>query len=273
MNQYSPTNYASDHEAVSDKLAKLGVPSDLIEPALGSLPEQTRSILIYGSRARGDHLIHSDLDLLAIVPRPTYSRRHGDANVTCYTAEQLQHATKTLFGMHIQRDGIVIADTDGELHDILQSLEAPNPSTLIRRVRHFSSILDSAKTDKEQHLAGLCRLARFLLRTAIYTQALDEGSPCFSVRELAERLAEPALATLLASNPTVVGEATANQLHGLCTRLRIAVGSSPATPYSSLMALVVGEWDSDRECASLALLAMTDDHIELDYSQLANVFL
>ena len=273
MNQHSHTIYASDHEDISDKLTKLGVPSDLIESALGSLPEQARSMLIYGSRARGDHLIHSDLDLLAIVPRPTYSRKHGGANVTCYTAEQLRHASKTLFGMHIQRDGIVLADTDGELHDILQSLEDPNPSTLIRRVRHFSSILGAAKTDKKQHVAGLCRLARFLLRTAIYAQTLDEGSPCFSVRELAERLAEPALAILLASNPDVVGEPTLQQLDDLCMRLRVAVGSAPSTPYSSLMTLVVGEWDSDRECASLALLAMTDDHIELDYSQLANVFL
>ena len=273
MNQHSHSNHVTDYDKVSDELARLAVPSDLIESTLSTLPEQTRAILVYGSRARGDFLIHSDLDLLAIVPRPTHSRKHDGANVTCYTAEQLLHASKTLFGMHIRRDGIVIADTDGELHEILQNFEDPDPSTLIRRVRHYSSILDSAKTDRGQYLSGLCRLARFLLRTAIYAQALDEGSPCFSVRELAERLAEPALATLLASNPDVVGEATLQQLDDLCMRLRIAVGSAPSTPYLSLMTLVVGEWDSDRECASLALLAMTDDHVELDYSQLANVFL
>lgn len=272
-NQASDTMHVIDRLKVSNELARLRIPPELIEAALGTLPEVAKGVLIYGSRARGDHLDHSDLDLLALVPRHTNSRKYDSSNVTCYTAEQLRHASGTLFGMHIRRDGIIIDDTDGELNEILQDLEDPDPPALLLRIRHFSSILDLAMTDREEHLVGLCRLARFLLRTAIYTHTLEEGSPCFSVRELASRFRDHELTTLLSSDPRVVGEASIELLDELCTRLRKAVGSAPSPSYASLMTLVVGEWDSDPECATLALLAMIDDHVELDYSQLANVFL
>ena len=273
MNQFSHSTYAIDYAKLRVELARLRVPSDLIEAALGTLPEEIKGILIYGSRARGDFQDHSDLDLLALVPRSTNSRKFDGSNVTCYTSEQLQRASGTLFGMHIRRDGIVTIDSDNELYRLLQELEDPDSVSLRKRIRHFSSILEPTMTDRQEHLAGLCRLARFLLRTAIYTKTLDEGPPCFSVRELAERFADPALATILSSNPAITGEATLEQLDDLRARLRLTVGTPPSVFYSSLMTLVIGEWNSDREYATLALHTMIDENLQLHYSELSNVFL
>ena len=74
--------------------------------------------------------------------------------------------------MHIRRDGIVIADPTGDLQGFIQNLKDPEPQRLIGRIRHFSAILESSQTDRGNYLEGLCRLARFLLRTAIYTKTL-----------------------------------------------------------------------------------------------------
>ena len=54
--------------------------------------------------------------------------------------------------------------------------------------------------------SGLLRQARYLLRSCLYAQAIADGDPCFSVRELAVRRGDPNLARLLASSQP--GEAT-----------------------------------------------------------------
>ena len=103
--------------------------------------------------------------------------------------------------MNIRRDGIVVADTGKRLFAIVSMLEGPDPLDLMSRVRHFSAILEVVSRDFTQHevmgrdstlhLDRFCRLARYLLRTAVYAQALAEGYPCISIRELAEYYCDP----------------------------------------------------------------------------------
>ena len=271
-------SHQSDHAVIDitdleGKLSGIGMPGRLVKAALDVVPNDAIGILVYGSRARADYVQDSDLDLLALVYEPGGSKTYGKANLSCYTPAQLCSASGTLFGMHIRRDGVVIADTNCELENLINSFEDPDPSQLLSRVRHFSAILDASTADLDLHLPGLCRLARYLLRTAIYSLALAEGQPCFSVRELAKRFAQPELVTLLSSDPDVVAEPSSGELEELRRRLRVTVGAPVPNCYRSLESLAVVEWDDDRERSTLAILAMTGECGDLDYSELPKVLL
>ena len=256
-----------------DMLSSLGVPPCLVEAGLRIIPGEAIGLLIYGSRARDDFVHDSDLDLLALVKESGESRTLSGVNLICYTSEQLRSASGTLFGMHIRRDGRVLADATGEIEELVQALQDPDPSQLIARVRHYSSVLEAGESELEFHLPGLCRLARYLLRTAIYALAIAQGRPCFSVRELARRFADPKLVTLLSSHPNDVGDPSVKEFAELRSRLRTAVGRPAVVRYGSLEALAVAEWDSDRELSTLAILAMTGEGGDLDYAELPKVLL
>jgi len=273
MEMRSRPGVTVDVTDIEKRLSGLGVPPALVEAAIRVVPVGGTGLLVYGSRARDDFTNGSDLDLLALVHEPLGSRTYKNVNLSCYTREQLRGASRTLFGMHIRRDSVVIADPTGELGKLIQALEQPEASQLLARVRHFSAILDCSEAESELHLPGLCRLARYLLRTAIYSLAPHEGRPCFSVRELAERFNEPALVTLLSSDPSVVAGPSLDELAELRTRLRVAVGEPTPTYHTSLASLAVGEWSSDRERSILATMAMTYDNGQIDYSELPKVLL
>ena len=258
---------------IAGKLLRMGVPPRLVVAAMRVVSLDAIGLLVYGSRARADYVQNSDLDLLALVRNSTESRTFEGVNLVCYTPEQFRSASGTLFGMHIRRDGVVISDTTGELRSLIQELQEPDPFQLLSRVRHFSAILDAGETELDIHLPGLCRLARYLLRTAIYSLALAEGRPCFSVRELAERFADPDLVTLLSSDPGVVAKPSLAEFAKLRKRLRTAVGRPSPIRYGSLESLAVAEWDDDRDRSTLAIMAMTCEGDDLDYAELPKVLL
>ena len=273
MDKPSINQAAIDVVDLGGKFYSMGVPPRLVEAALRVVPAEAVGLLVYGSRARADYIQNSDLDLLALVHKPAGSKTYRNVNLSCYTPAQLCGASGTLFGMHIRRDGIVVADAGGDLRALIHALQEPDPLELLSRVRHFSAILEASDTDLSLHLPGLCRLARYLLRTAIYSLALAEGQPCFSVRELAERFAQPELVALLSSDPDVVAEPSSGEFEELRRRLRVAVGAPAPICHRSLESLAVAEWDDDRERSTLAIVAMTGECGELDYSELPKVLL
>lgn len=63
-----------------EALLGLGTPPRMMQ----HLPDlaQVEGLLIYGSRARGDSVPGSDLDLLAVVGSARYSWLEGDVNVS-----------------------------------------------------------------------------------------------------------------------------------------------------------------------------------------------
>ena len=140
-------------------------------------------------------------------------------SVSCYTVDQLRTANGTLFGMHLARDGVAVYDPDEILGSLLVVMGQPDPVVLLARAKHFSAILDVTAVELNVYLDGLVRLARYLLRSAIYAVAIAQGSPCFSVRELAVRFAEPELADLLSSDPSVQSPNTTATFRDLVGRL------------------------------------------------------
>lgn len=227
-------------------------------------------IVLYGSFARGDHDSSSDVDLLVVADRPGGSRKLGIANVATYTPAQLASARGSLFGMHLARDGRVLHDTDNLVAGLLSSMGEPDPAVLFERIRHLGAVLDGDPLD---HLGGRIRVARYLLRTAVYVAALADGQPCFSVRELAERADEPGLVRILASDVETAPLPTPEVLDDLLARLNAIVGSVASDPHGGLRNLIVSEWFEDPARASLGVLVLAGDQNELDYTALAKVIL
>jgi len=262
-----------EHDHVVAQLSSLGVPSDLIAGTVVCLPPTLAGLLLYGSRARGDHQTGSDLDLLALVPGELGSRSVGRVNLSCYTPGQLASASGTLFGEHLQRDGLFVFDPLSHLSSIVSAFESLDVDRIFDRVRRFAPLLKSV--DSEANLVGCVRLGKYLLRSAIYADAIRDGHPCFSVRELAERYVEPRFVELLDSNsqtPTNV-----EVLEEIVSRLTALTGAFGRNPFGTLAELIEAERDVDRERCTLAIMITRHDQQHeqspFDYSLLPKVLL
>ncbi len=157
------------------RLSELGIEADVSSQVVALVPANSIGVLLYGSRARGDHTPESDIDVLTLVSHSAGSKSAGRVNMSYYTRAQLHSSSGTLFGMHLRRDGRVLADTDAELAAILDALGGPNPQVLIQRVHHFSTLLLVTEDEQRRYLTRLVRLGRYLLRSAIYARAIAEG--------------------------------------------------------------------------------------------------
>jgi hypothetical protein len=253
-----------------ETLHVLGVPTELLAE-LPDLPVDARAILVYGSRARGDAVEGSDLDLLVLVDTPQPSASGVDVNVSFYTLEQLQTGVGTLFGAHLKRDGRILWDADGRLAAALEPLGIVDTDRLLLRAWRMSELFSSPDYDLPKYLSGLLREARYLLRSCLYAQAIASGEPCFSVRELAVRHDDPHLAELLASRQ--VGKPSANELAECLSRLRQIVGQFPASQSGSLEATIVNEWNRPGDLLSMAFLALGVTGHASSYAEVEKILL
>lgn len=259
--------------AIRDALDSLGLVTAVVEALTSRIMVGTVGLMLYGSRARGDFTALSDYDVLRLSRshHPTFTA--GAVSVSSYTVAQLCSASATLFGTHIARDGRILLDTDGELASIVRGLEPAEPLALLEQVRRFSTVIDLPDDEVTEHVAGVTRLARYLLRTAIYAKAMKEGRPCFSVRELSRRFNDPSLAILLASNTGLTGTPSLSTFKELQGRLLAEIGSFPAAAWVSLEQIGVEMWYLDRSVSALAIRAGSENDVDLDYTDLPKVLL
>ncbi|VBA43603.1 hypothetical protein LAUMK13_04598 [Mycobacterium innocens] len=251
-------------------LANLGVPEE-IAADFPPLPGDVSALLIYGSRARGDAVTDSDLDVLALVQHSFPSTYSGVVNVSFYTRDQLKTGIGTLFGAHLQRDAKVFWDPEGDLTEILNSLGNVDTERLFNRVKAMSPVFGSPESDLPKYLAGLLREARYLLRSSLYAQAIAVDEPCFSVRELAIRHSDPALVDLLASRHS--GSPLREDYDECLKRLESILGRLPENPHGSLEALIVNEWENRGDLLSIAFMALGIVGSGGDYAELEKILL
>jgi hypothetical protein len=174
--------------------------------------------------------------------------------------------------MHLARDGVVLHDTNGELASLLAALSPPDAVQLLDRVHRFTAALDVSKDDEARYIEGLCKLGRYLLRTAIYARALRDGRPSFSLDDLGEINSQPELPVVLSSHDDVYPPPSKEVLADLRNRLTDEFGSIAENPYGSLEALIVGSWDEDPDLSNLATLAISSGD-DLPYEELPKVVL
>jgi len=250
-------------------LLAMGVPSSLLED-FPQLTAEVEGLMVYGSQARGDAVLGSDLDLLALVEQPRPTTRSGDVNVSYYTREQLSTGIGTLFGAHLKRDGKILWDLHGRLTRAVEGMGEVDTDRLLERARRMSELFTNPERDLPKYLSGLLRQARYLLRSCQYAQAIADGAPCFSVRELAARHHDPALTELLASRQP--GDATVADFEECLSRLRGIIGDFPPSKHGSLEATIVNEWGQHSDVLSMAFMSLGDTGGS-DYAEVEKILL
>nr|CRL55760.1 hypothetical protein CPGR_03066 [Mycolicibacterium fortuitum subsp. fortuitum DSM 46621 = ATCC 6841 = JCM 6387]CRL77410.1 hypothetical protein CPGR_02014 [Mycolicibacter nonchromogenicus] len=257
-------------EAVLEALRGAGIPEEVLYD-VPVLQAGVQGLLIYGSRARGDSIEGSDLDLLALSERMSPSTYSGLVNVSYYTVDQLKSGVGTLFGAHLRRDARIVWDPTGYLHVLVDELGEVDTARLFRRVKNMSTVFGALDADLPKYLTGLLREARYLLRSSLYAQAIAADQPCFSVREIAARLGDPSLARLLASRH--VDPPRVADLRECLVRLEGLLGKLPPNPHGSLEALIVNEWDHGGDLLAIGFMALGLVGADGGYAEVGKILL
>lgn len=252
------------------KLESCGVDEQLSHQ-LPKIPDKVTALLLYGSQARGDATPDSDVDILGMVTEPIPSISDGKFSFSFYTSRQLHSAKNTLFGMHLSRDAKIIWDTKGELKNKIDAMGSLDVERLFDRLHTISQLLTNKNQDYPKYKIGLSRLARYLLRSGLYAKAIQEGAPCFSVRELADRLEDPPLVELLASRPSM--EVTEKEYDECCRRIENLLEGLPQSKHGSLESTVVNEWEQGGDLLSASFLAIDRGGDIVDYSEVETILL
>jgi predicted nucleotidyltransferase len=231
----------ADWEPIEDILQSRLVPPILRAELRGKLAGRYDGLLLYGSWARGDADCESDLDTLLLNFRGMQPDRAGRVSVAKYNDVELANVSETLFGYHLVRDGVILFDRVEQLSRILESIRPPVPRAVTARIRSLSPVLDVSSDDRSKYMEGLTQVARYLLRSALYAEALGQGEPCFSVREIAERKQDPSLAIVLSSHAAVRPAAGSAVLTDLQVRLNTVIG--PLLDARPLVVLVLASLD------------------------------
>ncbi|MDT0179544.1 hypothetical protein Q9S36_04880 [Microbacterium sp. ARD31] len=192
-------------------------------------------------------------------------------SVSFYTSAQLATGVGTLFGAHLRRDSRVLWDPAGSIAQSVGSMGDVDTARLRRRVKAMTTIFTTPEMDLPKYLEGMVRHARYLLRSSLYSQAIEQGEPCFSVRELEDRLKDPGLAAVLASRRA--SAATQEELADCLKRLEAIVGAFPANHHGSLEATVVNEWGRRGDILSGAFLVLGSSSSGSVYAEVDKILL
>jgi len=220
--------------------------------------------MLYGSRARGDGGEHSDVDLLQVTIRESFSHHKGRYSVVAYPFDRLFSLARagSLYVLHLKLEGRVLEDAYGDLARVLDAYAPPvSYDPLNEGLRAAASMLD-VPCDWSGNRTGLFRAGVFILRTALYARCAAAGRPTFAMAEVARHVGDPRVESVSAlKHRTEIGPDEIALIRGLVERY---LGLEVRNPYGTLEALAVSLYRRHPLAASLAVRVLAGDQ-ELDY--------
>jgi predicted nucleotidyltransferase len=236
---------------------------DEVRRQAGSVPH--RLLLLFGSHARGDAAEDSDIDVLLVVEHHRPSFRKEPISFSCYTCGELLRMGRegSLFTFHLLLEGVFLSGSKKLWDELQDSFRVPNLERAREDVRLASDFLDVGYSSFNTRPVAYCQLARHLLRTWLYAEAVARGCRSFAMETVAELLCKQEEATLTRSN-------SVNFEQFLQTRsaLERCLGGVVVNEYLTAEALIVNLWGRSRNAVALGLRLLHDGAC-LSYEELS----
>jgi len=163
-------------------------------------PTDSESFILYGSYARGDFDIASDVDVLRVADeRALRSDAAESVTLHTYTEHDLLSLANegNLFALHLLKEGSPLHDPRGVLVKLADAFRPPESYLRhVQRSLHLAlQMLDIDELLFAQAPREFLATAAFVCRSALYAEHADRGAFSFSLRTLAT--SDPAAALLL----------------------------------------------------------------------------
>ena len=209
-----------------------------------------RAVLLFGSRARGDHRPDSDTDVLQILPEVTPSASFEEIVLSNYTFPQLKRMASqgSLFIAHLIAEAVPLRDPEGLLAKLRQAYRPTSLSIFMHELDWASRLLTNSAAVYEERATQFNRLALNLARTYVYATAQAQGIVTFSMSAIWKAFEGnwgPSLPRL---------EQLSWPTYSLVRSwLEARIGKEAINPFGSPEALVVNALGQSRLCVALGL--------------------
>lgn len=144
------------------------------------------SLILYGSRARGEAEPNSDVDLILAGPGPGLRRPHVSHGVSVhwYSQEWLVEGALTgnLFVYHVAFEGVPLLDPESFLVKLRESFV--QKGSYRKEANEAAMVLKLTMTQSWIHAGAVRRRFFWALRTLLIAEAADKGRPVFSAASL-----------------------------------------------------------------------------------------
>jgi predicted nucleotidyltransferase len=167
------------------------------------------SLILFGSRARGDHHTISDIDLLGMVGEGTIKRElttHG-ASFYQYPLDILQTKSDDgdLFVLHLTLEGKVLYDPEGIFANVCKRFRYR--ASYDREIREASSIIWFIADRPNLLHSGFARKRLvWALRTILIARSTEQQGPAFSSSALARFAGNIAVKSVIDQRSTISTE-------------------------------------------------------------------
>ena len=163
------------------------------------------SLILFGSRARGDHRMKSDVDLLGITDawRKSSPSKRG-TSIHLYDHENLLRKSQNgdLFVCHLVREGVVLHDTAGVFRKIRTAFRFKKSySSEIKCGSSIIKFLTQNEFDFDQ--IDVRKRLVWAIRTVIIARAANNEEVAFSSKALETFANMPGLANVIDNRSTV----------------------------------------------------------------------